>query len=307
MDLDQLQAFDRIVREGSFSRAAWTLHIAQPTISARIQALEQEVGGALFVRNNRRVSLTERGVSFLPHARRALAALTDGVEAARQAQLGQRGRLTMGALRSLTGGLLGPALADFHAHYPQVECSIHEGRHEQIVELLADGLVELGLVAWPCHEEPMAEIRPLLHFHERVPLIAHRDHPLATRSHVTQADVVALCDFFMLLRWWIVTPPALVHLAEAAHGTGDLPTDTGRYLLMKGIGVGFFPYTLIEAELATGRVVEINLYDFPPLYRDSALVHLARNTALSLPATNFVANIRRQAERLNLVQYQKTW
>ena len=47
MDLQQLIAFDRIVREGSFSRAARELQIAQPTISARMQALEAEVGGVL--------------------------------------------------------------------------------------------------------------------------------------------------------------------------------------------------------------------------------------------------------------------
>ncbi len=81
MDVSQLAAFDRVVREGSFSRAAWALNIAQPTISARIQALEREVGGPLFERNNRRVSLTEKGVSFLPYARQALADITDGMQA----------------------------------------------------------------------------------------------------------------------------------------------------------------------------------------------------------------------------------
>ena len=73
MDLQQLTAFDRIVRQGSFSRAARELHIAQPTISARIQALEQEVGGPLLARSNQGVKLTALGVSFLPYARRALA------------------------------------------------------------------------------------------------------------------------------------------------------------------------------------------------------------------------------------------
>ncbi len=56
MDLEQLQAFERIVREGSFSRAARSLDIAQPTISARIQALEVEVGGALFLRGGRKIA-----------------------------------------------------------------------------------------------------------------------------------------------------------------------------------------------------------------------------------------------------------
>lgn len=47
MDTEQLLTFERIVREGSFSRAAWALALAQPTVSARIHALERSVGGAL--------------------------------------------------------------------------------------------------------------------------------------------------------------------------------------------------------------------------------------------------------------------
>jgi DNA-binding transcriptional LysR family regulator len=64
MDLEQLTAFDRIVREGSFSRAARELHLAQPTISARIQALEQEVGGSLLVRSNHGATLTTLGINL---------------------------------------------------------------------------------------------------------------------------------------------------------------------------------------------------------------------------------------------------
>lgn len=61
MDTDQLLAFERIVREGSFSRAARALNIAQPSISARIQALEQEVGGPLFLRSGRKITLSSLG------------------------------------------------------------------------------------------------------------------------------------------------------------------------------------------------------------------------------------------------------
>lgn len=301
MDLQQLLAFERIVREGSFSRAAWALNIAQPTISARVQALEAEVGGPLFVRNNRRVSLTERGVSFLPFARRALAALTDGIEAARQAQHGQRGRLTLGALRSLTGGLLGPTLAAFHAAYPNVECRIHDGRHEQVVEQLIDGKVELALIAWPCIEEPIAELTPVLHFQEPALLVAQRNHPLAKRGPVTQAEVLALTNLFLLLRWWIVTPAPVAQLVAQARAMAELPTDTGRYLLMQGVGVGFFPRVLIAAEIAAGHVVEVQVTDLAPVYRNSAVVQLARNTTLSMPAANFVALLRTHAEQLGIL------
>ncbi len=94
MDTDQLLAFEHIVREGSFSCAAGALNIAQPTMSARIQGLEGEVGGALFVRGGRNIALTERGESFLPYARRALAVLAEGIEVAQLTQAGKRGWMT---------------------------------------------------------------------------------------------------------------------------------------------------------------------------------------------------------------------
>src|SRR6185503_2352730 len=115
MDLDQLTAFERIARERSFSQAAWELDIAQSTISARVQALEREIGGALFARMGRRVVLTDIGTTFLPYARRGLEVLREGVEAAHQAQAGQAGQVTIGVLESLSGSFLGPALAHFQA------------------------------------------------------------------------------------------------------------------------------------------------------------------------------------------------
>src|SRR5262252_761880 len=137
----QLQAFQRVVRDRGFSRAAFALGIGQPAISARIRALEAAVGGALFTRG-RRVALTALGESFLPYARRALEVLGEGVEIARQAQVGQRGRVTLGALGSLAGGLVGPALAALIVEHPEIDVVAKSGDHERIVELLWDGIVE---------------------------------------------------------------------------------------------------------------------------------------------------------------------
>jgi DNA-binding transcriptional LysR family regulator len=90
MDTNQLQAFDMVVRQASFSKAARALNISQPTVSLRIQALEQAVGGALFLRGGTRLQLTELGTSFLPYARQALAVLATGVETALQTRDGAR-------------------------------------------------------------------------------------------------------------------------------------------------------------------------------------------------------------------------
>ncbi|MBN9000374.1 MAG: LysR family transcriptional regulator [Rhizobiales bacterium] len=71
MDVDQLRSFDRIIRDGSFTKAAARLNVTQATISARIRTLEDQVGGPLLTRG-RKVELTERGATFLPYARRVL-------------------------------------------------------------------------------------------------------------------------------------------------------------------------------------------------------------------------------------------
>src|SRR4051812_364768 len=122
MDTDQLLAFQRVVRQGSFSRAARTLDIGQPAVSARIQALEAQLGGALLTRG-RRLGLTALGARFLPFVDRALETLDEGLKSARLSQSRHRGRVTLAVLGSLAGGLLGPVLVQFVAAHPEVECS----------------------------------------------------------------------------------------------------------------------------------------------------------------------------------------
>jgi len=140
---DQLLAFQRIAREGSFSRAAFSLDIGQPAVSSRIRALEQALGGPLFTRG-RRVALTALGETFLPYVERALAVLDEGMEKGRLAGTGKRGRVTVAALGSLAGGLVGPALAELLRSHSDVEWMIRSGNHESVLQALWDGLVELG-------------------------------------------------------------------------------------------------------------------------------------------------------------------
>jgi len=182
--VDQLVAFERVAREGSFSRAAVALDIGQPAVSARILALEDELGGSLFVRA-RSIRLTALGSSLLPYVRRTLEVLREGVEAARLAQVGQRGSIRVGALGSLAAGLVGPVLAEFLRSHPRVECTLKAANHEVLLQYLLDGLVDVALVVWPCASA--VELTPLFVFREPVVLIAHPRHRLA-RAQVAGLD-----------------------------------------------------------------------------------------------------------------------
>ena len=296
MDIDQLIAFERVVREGSFSKAAWSLGIAQPTISARIQTLEQTVGGSLFHRG-RTVKLTERGISFLPYARRMVTTLQEGLEAVRLAHSGERGRLAVGVLRSLTGRFLSPALGKFQKQYPEVECYVREGDHWQLTEMLADGVIELAVICYPVIEPALTDITPLLQFREKTVLATSKRHPLAKQRRVTQAEILEHAKPFMLLRWWQITPIPVATLAAKAKHVADLPMNTGRFLLHDSLGMGFFTKLVILPDLEAGSVIELEVTDMPAIYRDTALVRLSRNSNLSPAASNFARLLQSEAKR----------
>ena len=80
MDIDQLRTFDRITRDLSFTKAAARLNVTQATVSMRMRVLEDHLGVTLFTRG-RKVALTDQGMTFLPYARRILAAAQEGREA----------------------------------------------------------------------------------------------------------------------------------------------------------------------------------------------------------------------------------
>src|SRR5919106_1652029 len=96
-ELPRTEAFVRVARAGSISRAAEELYVTQPALTARIQALERSLGSELFVRSRHGSRLTEAGRALLPHAERALSALRRGQEAVAEVASGGGGRLTIGA------------------------------------------------------------------------------------------------------------------------------------------------------------------------------------------------------------------
>lgn len=291
MDTGQLEAFVRIVREGSFSRAARGLDISQPTISARIQALEREVGGALFVRSGRAIALTERGESFLAYAQRALAVVDEGVEAARLSEAGQRGRVTVGTIESLAESLLVGTLARFHQTHPEVDIFVQAGHSDQIAGMLRDGLVKLGLITWPFFGP---DLETLIHFREPMVLVAAPSHAvvgyLAGRPEAALGEILQRAQPFLMARW----SPAWVALVTqlAVTPSVEVPVQTARRLVRSGVGVTLVPRNLVRGDLASGRLVELHAVDFGSMYRESALVRLARGVELPAATAAFVDALR---------------
>src|ERR1700751_6015814 len=121
MELRHLRYFVTVAEDLSFRRAAERLRLSHPTLSKQIGDLENELGLKLFIRNPRRVELTEVGRGFLVQARRTLVSAQQAVPHAHEVATGERGRLTIGVLTQVTYTFLNDALAQSRELFPLVE------------------------------------------------------------------------------------------------------------------------------------------------------------------------------------------
>jgi len=300
LNLDQLLAFERVVRTGSFSRAALELGVGQPAVSSRIQALERTLGGELF-RRGRRVTVTVLGATLTPYVRRAIDVLSEGVAAARSSQEGRRGRVTLGALPSLASALVAPALGRLFAEQPEVECLVKAAEHEAVLSQLLDGLVELALIAWPCPPALEPDLSALFVLREPVLLVVRRDHALAKKKSVRKQDVAELARPLYRLRWWPVHHPAIERLVALSGSSLDLPLEVALALVGAGKGAGFFPRGLVTRSLAEQELVAIRVRDLQEVTRETALVRRLRALPLSPVAARLAALLREEARRLGVV------
>ncbi|UED83642.1 LysR family transcriptional regulator [Streptomyces profundus] len=149
MQLQQLRYFVAVADTRHFTRAARREHVAQPSLSQQIKALERELGAELFHRARGHISLTDAGVALLPLARRILADTeTARREVQEVAQL-RRGRVRLGAPPSLCASLVPDVLRHFRDSYPDVELLVHEDGSQDLVRALAAGQLDLALVITP--------------------------------------------------------------------------------------------------------------------------------------------------------------
>ncbi|MGW5852330.1 LysR family transcriptional regulator [Streptomyces sp. NPDC055254] len=149
MQFQQLLYFVAVAETRHFTRAAERVHVAQPSLSQQIKALERELGAELFSRARGNITLTDAGEALLPLARRILAdADTARLEVQELAQL-RRGRVRLGATPSVCTGLLPEVLRAFHTAHPGIELLIEESGSLDLVRELARGALDLALIALP--------------------------------------------------------------------------------------------------------------------------------------------------------------
>lgn len=176
MTVKQIRAFLAVAHSMSFALACERLHLSQSALSLTIKALEEGLGGRLFTRNTRNVALTPEGEALLPLARRLIADWDNAEDELRQRFTLQRGRVTLAAMPSFAGNLLPPILKQFRARYPQVNVTVNDVINEQVLEMVRDREVELGVAFEP--QDSTSLVFTALYI-DRFVAVVPRESPLA--------------------------------------------------------------------------------------------------------------------------------
>jgi LysR family transcriptional regulator, hydrogen peroxide-inducible genes activator len=188
MQLDQLRYFLAVARHLSFTRAAESLPLSQPSLTNQIRKLERELGVELFERTTRRVRLTAAGEDFVGAAQQILN-LVETAELEMHEFSGlKRGRVLLGTIPTVGAFSLPPLLASFHRDFPGIELAIQEGGSDVLLQLLLEESIDLAIItAAEAHPSGALERQCLL-LDEMVVLLP-AGHRLADRAAVALADL----------------------------------------------------------------------------------------------------------------------
>lgn len=276
MNFRQLQAFLAVAEEGSFTRAARRLGVAQPSLSQQVRALEDRLGGALIERLPRGIRLTPAGKALLPEAQAAVRAVERGRAAARMALGLETGELEVATLLSLTVGILPDAIGRWHARFPDIAIRMIEYTHRSLLEEdVRTGVGDIALgprpLGWAGPVEPLG-------FEELVVVLPPSD-PLAGRRRVR---LEALAD-----RRWILFQPGhgLTEVVTAACrragfqprvGVRTTQVQAATALAAAGLGPAMVPDNVLSPSL-DAAVCRLD----PPVLRELAAYTRSEWTPLS--------------------------
>ena len=258
MELGQLEAFLMAVRLHSFSKAATAIGVTQPSLSARVLALEHELGEPLFHRVGRGVRLTDAGRAFLPYVQRAMDTLQTGRDALESSRTASAGKLHIGAARSISANVLPGILETFRERHPGVDVAIKTGRSTEVLDWVLSDEIQAGLGRALYHPE----IATTHLYDEQIVLVTHPQHPFASAG---SASIYAVASEPLIV--YDKESTYFVLIEKVCREAGILPNiqmdldsiESTKRMIERGLGVSFLPLNALKRELEMGTLSQVPL------------------------------------------------
>lgn len=290
MLLAQLSTFVEVARAGSLSRAAETLYLTQPALSARLHALERELGHALFVRTRRGMQLTESGRAFLPYAERALETVAAGKRLVQEVARGEVGELVLGTAPAVSTYVLPPLLKRFAESHPRLRLRVKTGHSEEVLEMVLRDEVQVGLM----RELPHAEIETIPFYEDKLVLVVAGAHPFAKHGRIALEALAAeqLILFDTTSSYHALTSAFFRDAGVEPAGVMELDNiDAAKKMVEEGLGFALLPETAVSRELETDALRAVEITGVEPVRRRIVAVRRRSAGPAPAPVTDFLATL----------------
>ncbi|MFC4777974.1 LysR substrate-binding domain-containing protein [Paenibacillus sp. GCM10023252] len=257
MNIENIEAFVFINHYGSFNKAAEILYLSQPSVTARIQSLERELGCKLFDRQGKGIQITEEGKRFLPYGQQILMTYQRG-----KLQVNQKKslpeELRIGATVSVSNYTLPTLLPRLKATYPNIHYKLITGTTDDIIGKVVNKEVDIGFVRNVNHPNLQSD----KFYEDPIKLYVYEDHPFITAEGISIADIAAEPLVFFecgALDWLRVHrifgsleyPPNIQFLTDNS--------ETAKKLVIQKVGISFLPSLSVKEETSQGRLIPISL------------------------------------------------
>lgn len=261
----------------SFVRAAEELHITAPAVSLQIKEMEADMGVTLFVRENRKISLTTAGEYFLLYARRVSSTLIEASTMMERLRGTQMKALQIG-LVSTAEYFLPHILAEFKKDYPNLQIRIEVRNRPQLIELLRDGEIDIAIMGRPPKEidtrvEPFASNPHVF--------IANPHNPLVGKINVSPE---ALTEFEIIAREPNSGTRSIMQAYFAQHHISPIismemsSNEAIKQSVIANLGVSFVSLHTLGHELASKQIALLDIQD-TPIVRTWHVVALTKRNA----------------------------
>lgn len=285
--LEQYRIFAAVAKNKSFSKAASELYITQPAVSQSIGLLERELEAQLFIRTSRGVVLTEAGEILYTYVEQALSAFRGAENHINELKTLEHGILKIGASDTLCQHYLLKHLRSFHEKYPRVNLRVTNRTSQDTVELLKQGVVDIGFINMPTETGENITVVPLGELHDC--FVYSESHFSLNRTF----ELRELADFPLLMleresstrRYFdsYIKSQNVALIPQIELGSHDLLLSFAEI----GLGVAAVVREYSQKELDSGNLKQVTLAEeIPP--RQVALIYQSR-TPLTFSAKEFIS------------------
>src|SRR5512144_1010158 len=280
MTLTELKYAVAVAETRHFGRAAERCHVSQPSLSASVKNLEEELGVTLFERGKRGVFLTEAGEQIVAQARRALEEAERVKSVARQGRDPLQGVLRLGIIHTIAPYLLPQMVAALRRSAPGMPLDVEENTTANLDRMLKAGELDAVILALP-YGGPGIDTVPL--YEERFRVAVPAGHPLARKKAVTVEELDA-GELLLLPVGHCFRDQVLDACREFSRppepGRQGNSLETLRSMVASGLGVTVLPATALTPQHANPLVKAVDFSDPRPTRR----VALASRRGFHRPA-----------------------